>query len=235
MKIKPDEGVAKARRETQGVRASRLMAMPMRRKLGMSAAVATLVAVGSCSALFVDYLAERARIRLANAPAAVEQTEAVAETAPAQPVRTAQADRPAAPEEPVVSTEGWVVSEANAAPVSDARLAAQAAPDDGALETAFAEESAADEDVFTAAIVPVPQKKPEAGEAGANTAAADASSKPARVARSVTMRSGPNKRAGAIATIPAKSQIGLIGCKSWCEVTFAGKRGFIYKSFVARS
>ena len=33
-------------------------------------------------------------------------------------------------------------------------------------------------------------------------------------------------------SIPAKTAVQVISCKSWCEIVYKGRRGFIYKSFV---
>lgn len=54
------------------------------------------------------------------------------------------------------------------------------------------------------------------------------------ILRAVTMRSGPKKGATAIDTIPARTAVQVIGCKSWCEVVYKGRHGFIYKSFLKR-
>ena len=35
-----------------------------------------------------------------------------------------------------------------------------------------------------------------------------------------------------IGTVAAGKEVQLHGCKSWCEITYAGKRGFVYKRFV---
>jgi uncharacterized protein YraI len=53
-----------------------------------------------------------------------------------------------------------------------------------------------------------------------------------RILRAVTMRSGPKKGAAAIGTIPAKAAVQVVSCKSWCQVVYKGKRGWIYKSFL---
>ncbi len=53
-----------------------------------------------------------------------------------------------------------------------------------------------------------------------------------RILRDVTLRSGPKKGAAPIGTIPAKSAVQVISCKSWCQVVYKGKRGWIYKSFL---
>jgi hypothetical protein len=54
----------------------------------------------------------------------------------------------------------------------------------------------------------------------------------APVRADVNMRARPDNNAAVIMVVPAKSEVGLISCRYWCEVTFRGKRGWIYKGFV---
>lgn len=54
----------------------------------------------------------------------------------------------------------------------------------------------------------------------------------APVRSDVNMRARPDNNAAVIMVVPAKSEVGLIGCRHWCEVIFRGKRGWIYKGFV---
>ncbi|MBN9243637.1 MAG: SH3 domain-containing protein [Mesorhizobium sp.] len=79
-----------------------------------------------------------------------------------------------------------------------------------------------------AATAAIPGAKPETATEQAGAAANG------HILRGVTMRSGPKKGAAAIGTIPAKTAVQVISCKSWCEVVYKGKHGFIYKSFVDR-
>jgi hypothetical protein len=83
--------------------------------------------------------------------------------------------------------------------------------------------------------------KPDKAETAAIHAAEPAKPAPAQdaaenghILRAVTMRSGPKKGASAIGTIPAKAGVQVISCKSWCEVVYQGRHGFIYKSFLRR-
>lgn len=48
------------------------------------------------------------------------------------------------------------------------------------------------------------------------------------------MRSSPNKSARVIGTVPARAAVQLVGCKSWCEIIYKGKRGFVYSGFVTK-
>lgn len=56
----------------------------------------------------------------------------------------------------------------------------------------------------------------------------------ARILRDVTMRASGSKNAAPVGTIPARATVELISCKSWCQVVYKGKRGWIYKGFVDR-
>jgi hypothetical protein len=90
---------------------------------------------------------------------------------------------------------------------------------------------------------PTPQAKPDKAETAAihpaapvkpAAAAAEDAADNGRILRAVTMRSGPKKGAAPIGTIPAKAGVQVISCKSWCEIVYKGKHGFIYKSFLQR-
>jgi hypothetical protein len=74
----------------------------------------------------------------------------------------------------------------------------------------------------------IPAAKP------AKPAADDDAADDGHILRAVTMRSGPKKGAAAIGTIPAKAAVQVMSCKSWCQVVYKGKRGWIYKSFLKR-
>lgn len=54
-----------------------------------------------------------------------------------------------------------------------------------------------------------------------------------KVRTAVTMRSRPANGASPVGTIPTNASITVApGCKAWCQVTYNGKRGFIYKGFL---
>jgi SH3 domain-containing protein len=55
----------------------------------------------------------------------------------------------------------------------------------------------------------------------------------ARVVSDVNMRAGPSNGQSVLATISRGSSIEVIGCRQWCEVIFAGQRGWIYRGFIA--
>lgn len=61
----------------------------------------------------------------------------------------------------------------------------------------------------------------------------DAPTRSARVTTDVNMRAGPDNSAPVLAVVRAGSRVQVIDCEYWCEVMFAGKRGWIYKGFIA--
>jgi hypothetical protein len=68
------------------------------------------------------------------------------------------------------------------------------------------------------------------------TAAADVTPEVTRfapVTANVNMRAGADFDAAVITVVSAGTEVGVIGCDSWCEVVFTGERGWIYQSFVS--
>jgi len=99
--------------------------------------------------------------------------------------------------------------------------------------------TAGEEDgVETAAIAPdevkpkpVEKKKPAQADATSDAA-------PQRIATAtsdVRLRAGRNAGSAVLGVVPQGSEIGVVSCDGWCEVVFAGKRGFVYKSYVSGS
>lgn len=84
-----------------------------------------------------------------------------------------------------------------------------------------------DEDDTTAAIPP--QDEPEVAPAASENSE---NGRSVRVGRAVNMRAGPGAGKRVLGVIPAGSTVSLYGCKGWCEVSYNGKRGFIYRSFL---
>jgi hypothetical protein len=82
----------------------------------------------------------------------------------------------------------------------------------------------------------VPSEQPEAAEGDDSQAKAKprkvAAAGTGRILRAVTMRSGPKKNAAAIVTVPAKTSVQVMSCKKWCQITYNGKTGWIYKSYI---
>ncbi len=54
----------------------------------------------------------------------------------------------------------------------------------------------------------------------------------ARVISDVKMRAGPSNGQSVLATISRGSVVEVINCRQWCEVIFAGQRGWVYRSFI---
>jgi hypothetical protein len=98
-------------------------------------------------------------------------------------------------------------------------LSDQTAADDLPVE-AQAEKVAA---VDTAAETQAPVPEPKAATAAVRR----------KVTTHVNMRSGPDNNASVVTVVPAGGAVQVIGgCKYWCEVSFDGKKGFVYKSFI---
>lgn len=53
-----------------------------------------------------------------------------------------------------------------------------------------------------------------------------------RTISGVNMRAGPSNGQPVLATIPRGSPIEVVKCGQWCEVIFAGQRGWVYKTFI---
>ncbi|WP_292639688.1 SH3 domain-containing protein [Mesorhizobium sp.] len=82
----------------------------------------------------------------------------------------------------------------------------------------------------------VPTQQPAAAEGDGSQAKAKSRKVAAvgtgRILRAVTMRSGPKKNAAAIGTVPARTSVEVMSCKQWCQITYNGKTGWIYKSYI---
>ncbi|MER9401597.1 SH3 domain-containing protein [Mesorhizobium sp. M0615] len=130
--------------------------------------------------------------------------------------------------------------QAAAKPSDAAAFEEPAAQGDATTQLSKVAAAANDDDAETAAIpTPKPQLPDEQSSAATNDTQAKA--KPQKVAaaagtgrilRTVTMRSGPQKNAAAIGTVPAKSSVQVMSCKKWCQIVYNGKRGWIYKSYI---
>ncbi|MER9303535.1 SH3 domain-containing protein [Mesorhizobium sp. M0293] len=82
---------------------------------------------------------------------------------------------------------------------------------------------------------PVPAQQPTTGGDDSKAKAKPrkvAAAGTGRILRAVTMRSGPKKNAAAIATVPARTSVQVMSCKQWCQITYNGKTGWIYKSYI---
>jgi uncharacterized protein YraI len=95
----------------------------------------------------------------------------------------------------------------------------------------------------TAAIAPdeaKPIRKAKRGKADDEAKAdeppgAGGSTRTATVSKGVNMRARPKSGSGILTTIPRSAVVQVVGCKSWCEVIYKGRRGYIYKSFIGGS
>jgi hypothetical protein len=78
-----------------------------------------------------------------------------------------------------------------------------------------------------------PSWLPSTVEAGSGERANDpAAMRIARVISHVNMRAGPSNGQAVLATIPRGRPVEVIHCRQWCEVIFAGQRGWVYKDFI---
>jgi hypothetical protein len=57
-------------------------------------------------------------------------------------------------------------------------------------------------------------------------------SRQAKIKAAVNMRSRGADEASVITVVPANATVGVIGCKSWCEIVYKNRRGWVYKGFV---
>jgi hypothetical protein len=83
---------------------------------------------------------------------------------------------------------------------------------------------------------PPPPALPSTMETGsiANTDAA-APTRTARIVSDVNLRAGPGNGQPVLATIARGRSVEVVECRGWCEVIYAGRRGWVYKSFVEAS
>lgn len=51
---------------------------------------------------------------------------------------------------------------------------------------------------------------------------------------SVNLRSGPSVKHARIAVIPAGARVKVLGCARWCEVAYAGRRGWASAAYISR-
>ncbi len=78
-----------------------------------------------------------------------------------------------------------------------------------------------------------PSSLPSAVETGSVERANDpAGIRIARVVSDVRMRAGPSNGEAVLATISRGRPVEVINCRQWCEVVFAGQRGWVYKGFL---
>lgn len=255
-----------------------------RKIASLSTAAAMVVGVGAASALFVDYLADRALAREAEAPATVEPVvasvvEASAETklaaldaeAASQPVAAirpvepprveieAEAPDPVAVAKVTVGPEHAIelpADDPTASPILKLGEVARDVPADE-TETAAIASYAAEEPKRQKAETPEPRparKNTEVASlpgvdvgglaghpSGDDESARKTTTKnrggegSARVTTAVNMRSGPKKGSKVLTVVPAGSAVSVHSCDGWCQITYDGRKGWVYKSFLTGS
>lgn len=94
-----------------------------------------------------------------------------------------------------------------------------------------------DDPVVTAAIAGSAVNRPIPVPSDPAVGSSDEDAKPkaarqAKVRTAVNMRSRPADEGSVITVVPANATVGIVGCKSWCEIVFKNRRGFVYKGFV---
>lgn len=83
------------------------------------------------------------------------------------------------------------------------------------------------------AILPKPIVEDTIPDVEPDASATEESGRSATIARAgFNMRSSPRSGSKVIRVLPAGVNVGLYSRKGWCEVTYQGSRGFIYKSFL---
>lgn len=65
-------------------------------------------------------------------------------------------------------------------------------------------------------------------------AATAASAAPGVATGNVNLRTGPGSGYARIATIPAGARVEVLRCAGWCEVVFAGRRGWASAAYISR-
>jgi hypothetical protein len=302
-------GAAAAPKSKFPIKSSRPQNGKARWIASLSAAAAMVVGVGAASAIFVDYLADRALARTADAPApvvvkpvAAKALEAAAETkvaalAPAvsKPVEPPKAEIAAATldpeavakvavgpehaiEEPTDDPTASPIVHADGVSAADDALSVdENVPNEEPI--AYAEEA---DGTQTAAIDPAeaveqPIKKPKRQKAEKAKPAAEPDTQvaslpgvdvgglaghpsgddnaastvrtvtkqtknlggvatgSARVTAAVKLRSGPKKGSGVLMVVPAGSAVNVLSCDGWCQVSYNGRTGWVYKNFLTGS
>jgi SH3 domain-containing protein len=72
----------------------------------------------------------------------------------------------------------------------------------------------------------------ETGSSTADQASTPAANSIVRTVSEVNMRDGPGNSQAVLMIIPRGSPVEVISCRQWCEVAYAGQRGWVYKGFI---
>lgn len=86
----------------------------------------------------------------------------------------------------------------------------------------------------TAAIAPAPVKSESEDQPAKVESSGKAVTGTAVMIEDANIRSRPQKGAKVIGTVPARAQVQLVDCQSWCEIVVKDKRGFVWGQFVQR-
>ena len=275
MKTSPRVGASRAPESELPMKTRWRKRPAFRRLAGAAAALVVVSGAGVSSVIFVDYLAERAKLRAYAAATMRKPAEQVArtseKTAPA-PVKTAAvpADpKPAAaPDASAIAraakTAAAAVGTLPGKPASGAiagktPVAAGAAavrlPDKAVLaalrprneenvESGLEPKLGADggdprDDAYTGAIAAVtPQAYAPVTATGVRVPLPDKgddTGRTAKVRKHVNLRSRPADESKVLTVVPARASVNVLSCKSWCEVEYAGQKGFIHKRFIGSS
>lgn len=284
-------GAVRAPKNRLLFKAGRIESDKARRIASLSAASAIVIGVAAGSALFVDYLADRALARTADVPATakpvVTTSVDTAVTATVAAVAPAASTAPAQPAGAVIQPQAEPIEAKLPDPEAIAKIAAvgpehaiELPTDDPVL--AYADEGSGDEafaedDTTTAAISPeeaVPAPKPKkkvaktkpaavekeaeiaslpgvnvgglaghpsedndtsGSKVGTIVKAAGDTSGTAKIKSAVNMRSSPEKGSSVLGVVPAGTSVSVKSCNQWCNITWNGKSGWVYKSFLSAS
>jgi hypothetical protein len=71
--------------------------------------------------------------------------------------------------------------------------------------------------------------KASAGEASDSDSAGGYAS---TVHTAVKLHAGPSNGSRSIGVVPGKATVHVLSCKGWCKVSYAGKEGYVFKSFL---
>lgn len=59
-----------------------------------------------------------------------------------------------------------------------------------------------------------------------------ASTRTVQVNHGVNMRSRPESGSRVLSVVPKGASVELVGCKLWCEISYKGRRGYVFEDFV---
>jgi hypothetical protein len=75
--------------------------------------------------------------------------------------------------------------------------------------------------------------KASAGAAGDTAGSSDsAGGYASTVHTAVKLHAGPSNGSRSIGVVPGKATVHVLSCKGWCKISYAGKEGYIFKSFL---